>query len=107
VGRRIDSKTIEEVISLFKTSMTDLEISKNFDVSVSYVNKLRSSQKRLGFIDKPLDENLKSNNEFVVVDDLSSLDEIRVLELKINSLKQTLKWYEELLSFKKEKNKKK
>jgi nucleoside-triphosphatase THEP1 len=101
MGKRIDPIIVEKIVSLFKTDMNDGDIAGEFNVSVSYVNKLRNNYKNFEENTKPSLE-----KEFVVVEDTSAIDEIDVLELKINSLKQTLKWYEELLSIKKEKFKK-
>lgn len=104
MGKRIDSDTVEKIVSLFKVDMSDSEIAGELNVSVSYVNKLRNAYKK----HEENEEKEKSDEDknYVIAVDTSSLDDIQILELKINSLKQTLKWYEELIEFKKEKIKK-
>jgi len=98
MGRRIDEKTIDAIVELFKVDKNDADIAGEFNVSVSYVNKLRNSYKNAI---AGTDEKQKIEEKFEVVDDPSYMDEIEVIQLKINSLKQTIKWYEELLEFKK------
>lgn len=97
MAKKIDVKTIKEIIRSFDTDKTDAEISEEFKVSVSYVNKLRSKSKQK--------EEPEEEQRFVVVVDDRELEEIEVLQLKINSLEQTLKWYKELIDFKKSKKK--
>ena len=103
MGKKIDIETINGIISLFNTDMNDSDIAGEFDVSTSYVNKLRN--KHLKHLKEAEDitsnRNISDNKEYDVINDISSVDEIGLLELKISSLKQTLKWYEELLDFKK------
>lgn len=99
MSRKIDNEVIQGIIDSFKSDMIDSDIAGKFGVSASYVNKLRNSQKRLEEKSKSIEK--LEQKEYSIIDSTSTLDEIGLLELKINSLKQTIKWYEELLDFKK------
>lgn len=110
MGKKIDNETIAEVIKEFGSDKTDGEIAKVYNVSASYVNKLRSSQKRLSEkVDNVLDiakpgdiyKKMAKSKSYEIVTDTSSIEEIKVLEMKISSMELTLKWYKELLEFKK------
>lgn len=107
MARKISEETIA-VIDGFLTgsetgTKTDLEIAEMVGVSQSYVNKRRN---KLKSEDKTTTTKAapkpKSKQKYSLVEfpNQESMDEVELLKVKIASLKQTLKWYEELLEYK-------
>lgn len=107
MGRKIPNTTIKGIIDLLNADLLDKEISERFDVSSSYVNKVRNRYKNkpeqydyLFEDDKEVKETKSKNIKVIEPTGTLELDEIELLKLKINSLEQTLKWYKELLKYK-------
>lgn len=107
MGKRIDTETIEKIVVLFNAGKGDGEIASEIGVSTSYVNKLRSKYVQA-------QENVATKKKatkdpepvYSFVEDTSNIDDIRLLELKVNALERSILWYKELIAFKKKEKKK-
>lgn len=102
--KKIDSKNIEIIVSLINSGKTDSDIAEMTHVSTSYVNKLRNNyielkEKKEDDVKTPPTQ--PQEVVYSIVDDTLGIDDIELLQLKINSLERTIKWYKELVEFKK------
>lgn len=103
MARKIPDETIKGIIELFNSDLLDSEIADKYGVSGSYVNKVRNKYLKNPEQYKYLfNETKTTTKEFVLTSD-TDVDEIELIQMKINSLELTLKWYKELLSLKKKK----
>lgn len=106
MARKIPDETIKGIIELLSSDLLDAEIAEKYGVSGSYVNKVRNKHLKNPEQYKHLfNETETTTKEFVLTSD-TNVNEIELLQMKINSLELTLKWYKELLSSKTKKSKK-
>ena len=137
--KKIATETIKKIVDLFTAGKNDSEIAVELNVSSSYVNKLRHkyaealinyeevkknklrpeyAEALINYeeVKKDVEEKQTKNRktkkkepEYSIVEDQSDIDDIKLIELKINALKRTIGFYEDLLRLKKLelKNKKK
>lgn len=105
MARKIPDETIKGIIELLSSDLLDAEIADRYGVSGSYVNKIRNRHlKNPEQYKHLLNETKTTTKEFVLTSD-TDVNEIELIQMKINSLELTLKWYKELLSLKKKNNK--
>lgn len=103
MARKIPDETIKGIIELLNSDQLDAEIADRYGVSGSYVNKIRNRHLENPEQYKHLfSETKPTTKEFVLASD-TDVNEIELIQMKINSLELTLKWYKELLSLKKKK----
>lgn len=107
MARKIPDETIKGIIELFNSDLLDAEIANKYGVSGSYVNKIRNRHLENPEQYKHLFNETKTTTkefikEFVLTSDID-VNEIELIQMKINSLEVTIKWYKELLSLKKKK----
>lgn len=105
MARKIPDETIKSIIELLNSDLSDAEIAEKYGVSGSYVNKIRNKHLKNPEQYKHLFNETKTTNkefikEIVLTGDID-VSEIELIQMKINSLELTLKWYKELLSLKK------
>jgi ABC-type transporter lipoprotein component MlaA len=129
--KKISQETIEEIVNLVEQRKSDSEIANTIGVSVSYVNKLRNKWVELkakkdlekqssskysisrDILDARKDSEKERKDEenelkpkYSIVEDISTIDDIELIELKIKSLEKNIALYKELIAFKKEAMKK-
>lgn len=107
MARKIPDETIKGIIELLNSDLLDAEIADKYGVSGSYVNKIRNRYLKNPEQYKHLFNETKITTkefikEFVLTSDID-VNEIELIQMKINSLEVTIKWYKELLSMKKKK----
>ncbi len=109
MARKIPDETIKGIIELLSSDLKDAEIAEKYGVSGSYVNKIRNrylknpeQYKHLFNETKTTTKDKEFIKKFVLTSDID-VNEIELIQMKINSLELTIKWYKELLSLKKKK----
>lgn len=116
MARKISDETIKGIIELLSSDLKDAEIANKYGVSGSYVNKIRNRHLKNPEQYKHLFNETKTTTketttkettkefikEIVLTGDID-VNEIELIQMKINSLELTIKWYKELLSMKKKK----